>query len=106
MTLFRMFATLAFSASVLSACGPQDPGSDVSRQGVKVGGYSDINSNQAFGGVIAGQTVTGLFYVPPPPSSTATGWWVSTDRDPSEDAAATTRPSSCGANETLFTDDV
>jgi len=34
------------------------------------------------------------------------GWCVSTDSEPSEDAAATTRPSSCGANETLFTDDV
>jgi hypothetical protein len=29
-----------------------------------------------------------------------------TDREPSEDAAATTRPSSYGANETLLTDDV
>ena len=78
MTLFRMFATLAFSASVLSACGPQDPGTDVSRQDLKSGGWTDNNSNQAFGGEIAGQTVTGLFYVAPPPNSTATGWWVST----------------------------
>ena len=78
MTLFRRFATLAFSASVLSACGPQDPGSDVNQQGLKTGGYSEENSNQAFGGVIAGQTVTGLFYVPPTPGSMTTGWWVST----------------------------
>ena len=81
MTLFRMFATLAFSASVLSACGPQDPGSDVSRQGLRVGGYTDPNSNQAFGGVIAGETVTGLFYAGPQAGkgpTSPTGWWVST----------------------------
>ena len=34
------------------------------------------------------------------------GWCVRTDSDPSEDAAATTRPSSCGAKETLFTEEV
>lgn len=75
MTLFRMFATLAFSASVLSACGPQDPGSDVSRQFAKTGGYTEENSFTTMGGMIAGQVVTGLFYVTPASSGT-TGWWI------------------------------
>ena len=32
------------------------------------------------------------------------GWYASTDSEPSEDAAASSSPSSCGANATPFTD--
>lgn len=34
------------------------------------------------------------------------GWCVRTEREPSEEAAATMRPSSCGAKATLFTEEV
>lgn len=78
MSIFKHFACITLSATLLSGCGPVSD-LDTSAHKQKLGNFYNANSSQAFGLVYAGETIRGIFYSTTPPTGTApspTGYWL------------------------------
>lgn len=82
MSFVKRTSPLVLAAALLSGCGPVVSGTDSEHKEIRIGGMSDPNSAQAFGGKIAGTTVTGLYFSTAARTgdgaTSPTGWWVRT----------------------------
>lgn len=80
MFFVKYASALALASALVSGCGPAVPGTDSNQEQLRIGGMGDANSALAFGGQIAGTTVTGLYYSTAPRLgdgvTSPTGWWV------------------------------
>lgn len=80
MSFVKNASALALATALLSGCGPVGSGTDNTQRELRIGGMGDTNSAQAFGGQIAGTTVTGLYHSTAPRTgdgaTSPTGWWV------------------------------